>query len=66
MHRLFVFYSDPQLTVSYRYIEFYLDCVANAENISFLFYLAGKLKTVRDSESQGHSEANAILCLTIV
>lgn len=39
-----------------RYIEFYLDCVANSENSSMLYHLALKLKTVRDAESEEYSE----------
>lgn len=38
------------------YIRFYLDCVATEQNIGLLFYLAGRLKTVRDGASQGASE----------
>ncbi|TFY68468.1 hypothetical protein EVG20_g3547 [Dentipellis fragilis] len=39
-----------------KYIEFYLELIANSENISLLYHLAGKMKTVRDSESQVCSE----------
>lgn len=39
-----------------RYIDFFLDCLATPESVSFLYYLASRLKGVRDSESQGHSE----------
>jgi len=39
-----------------RYIEFYLESVASAENISLLYHLSGKAKTVRDSESHLYSE----------
>ncbi|KDQ60158.1 hypothetical protein JAAARDRAFT_711869 [Jaapia argillacea MUCL 33604] len=39
-----------------RYVEFYLDCVASSENISLLYHLAMKLKTVRDAESSAISE----------
>ncbi|KAA1473006.1 cohesin-associated protein Pds5 [Dentipellis sp. KUC8613] len=39
-----------------KYIEFYLELIANSENISLLYHLAGKMKTVRDSESQMCSE----------
>ncbi|CAO1626749.1 unnamed protein product [Sympodiomycopsis kandeliae] len=38
------------------YIQFYLDCAATEQNIGLLFYLAGRLKTVRDGASQGASE----------
>jgi hypothetical protein len=57
IHQPIVIYRPADDGPPSRYIEFYLDCVANMENISFLFHLASKLKTVRDSESQGHSEA---------
>lgn len=39
------------------YVQFYLDCAATEANIGLLFYLAGRLKTVRDSQSQGASES---------
>ncbi|KAG9103997.1 hypothetical protein FRC06_006261 [Ceratobasidium sp. 370] len=39
-----------------KYIEFYLDIIATAENISLQFHLALKAKTVRDSESHVFSE----------
>jgi hypothetical protein len=41
-----------------RYIEFFLDCIGTRENISLLYYLAMKLKTVRDGESQEYSEVS--------
>lgn len=44
------------LRITSKYIEFYMDCVANNENVSLLYYLAGQLKTVRDAESQNDSE----------
>jgi hypothetical protein len=39
-----------------RYIEFYLDIVATADNISLQLHLAMKAKTVRDFESHVFSE----------
>ncbi|KAN0065934.1 Sister chromatid cohesion protein pds5 [Thecaphora frezii] len=39
-----------------RYMEFFLDCVCTAQNVGLLFYLASRLKGVRDGESQGASE----------
>lgn len=39
-----------------RYIKFYTLTVATADNISLIFHLAEKLKTVRDAESDLHSE----------
>ncbi|TIA93149.1 hypothetical protein E3P99_00235 [Wallemia hederae] len=38
-----------------RYISFYLDLVATAENINLLYHLAGKLKTVRDITTKNNS-----------
>ena len=38
------------------YIQLYLDHVAHEKNVSLLYYLAGRLKTVRDPESLGRSE----------
>ncbi|KZP25702.1 ARM repeat-containing protein [Athelia psychrophila] len=39
-----------------KYIDFYLDLVATPDNISLLYHLAMKAKTVRDPESHTHSE----------
>jgi len=39
-----------------KYIDFYLGTVASSENVSLLYHLAGKAKTVRDSESHLYSE----------
>ncbi|KAN0111727.1 Armadillo-type fold [Russula decolorans] len=39
-----------------KYIDFYLLSVASAENVSLLYHLSGKAKTVRDSESHLYSE----------
>ncbi|OBZ77502.1 Sister chromatid cohesion protein pds5 [Grifola frondosa] len=39
-----------------KYIEFYLDLVASAENVALLYHLAMKAKTVRDAESHVYSE----------
>lgn len=44
------------LTSYIRYIEFYLDLIANAENVPLLYHLAMKAKTVRDAESHTYSE----------
>ncbi|KAH9932198.1 armadillo-type protein [Fomitopsis serialis] len=39
-----------------KYFDFYLEQVANAENISLLYHLAMKAKTVRDAHSHQYSE----------
>lgn len=39
-----------------RYIQFYLDLVASNENVSLLYHLALKSKTVRDAETQAFSD----------
>ena len=41
-----------------RYIQFYLELIATSDNISLLYHLAMKCKTVRDSESHTHTEAS--------
>jgi len=46
----------PCLISLCRYVEFYLDQVAFSENISLLYHLAMKAKTVRDAESHTYSE----------
>lgn len=42
-----------------RYLDFYLDLVATADNISLLYHLAMKTKTVRDAESHTYSEVSS-------
>jgi sister-chromatid-cohesion protein PDS5 len=44
------------LLLSISYIQFYLDLMATSENISLLYFLSTKGKTVRDSESHTGSE----------
>jgi sister chromatid cohesion protein PDS5 len=39
-----------------RYLDFYLDLVATSDNVSLLYHLAMKAKTVRDAESHTYSE----------
>ncbi|KAG6864378.1 hypothetical protein C0991_010047 [Blastosporella zonata] len=39
-----------------KYIQFYIELVATSENISLLFHLALKGKTIRDSESHTYTE----------
>ncbi|KAI0075977.1 ARM repeat-containing protein [Panus rudis PR-1116 ss-1] len=39
-----------------KYVDFFLDHVATADNISLLYHLAVRLKTVRDAESHAYSE----------
>ncbi|KAG9013484.1 hypothetical protein FRB94_002559 [Tulasnella sp. JGI-2019a] len=39
-----------------KYIAFFVDLLATADNVSLLFHLAGKTKTVRDTESREYSE----------
>ncbi|GAA6010454.1 hypothetical protein JCM10207_001312 [Rhodosporidiobolus poonsookiae] len=38
-----------------KYFEFYFDIFATAENISYLFYLASRIKTVSDRQSPAYS-----------
>lgn len=40
-----------------RYIKFYTLTVATADNVSLIFHLAEKLKTIQDAESGQYSEA---------
>ena len=48
------------LTVASRYIEFYLDLVCTSENLSLLFHLSQKPKTVRDAEGHTYSEVRLL------
>lgn len=44
------------------YVQFYLDLVATTENISLLYHLSFKGKSVRDSESHSGSENFYMMC----
>lgn len=44
-------YSD--LEVFRGYIQFFMECVATTENISYLYHLISQLKTVRDNFDEG-------------
>ncbi|EMD34698.1 hypothetical protein CERSUDRAFT_116889 [Gelatoporia subvermispora B] len=48
--------SEENLPDVAKYIEFFLDLVANAENVALLYHLALKAKTVRDADSHAFSE----------
>lgn len=37
----------------FRYIELYMDVVANSQNVSLLYHLASRLKTVQDLRDSG-------------
>ncbi|KAH8918667.1 ARM repeat-containing protein [Atractiella rhizophila] len=51
------FTSDPEDLANFvKYLEFYINTVGNSENMSFLFHLCSKLKTVADRESDEYSE----------
>ncbi|KAF8899783.1 armadillo-type protein [Gymnopilus junonius] len=44
------------------YVQFYLDLMATSENISLLYHLAHRGKTVRDPESHSSSENFYVMC----
>ncbi|EPQ30988.1 uncharacterized protein PFL1_01177 [Pseudozyma flocculosa PF-1] len=48
--------STEELLQFVRYLDFFCDCLATAQNVSLFFYLANRVKQVRDAESQGASE----------
>ncbi|KAG0267491.1 hypothetical protein BG011_004525 [Mortierella polycephala] len=56
-------FSDAQethtvedLNLAARYIEFYLETMANSENVSLIFYIASLLKTVRFANVNEHTQ----------
>lgn len=54
VYLFFSFYLRVLMLVK-RYIEFYIDLIANSETVSLLYHLAMKGKTVRIAESQGQN-----------
>jgi sister-chromatid-cohesion protein PDS5 len=49
--------------ILHRYIDFYLDLIASSDNVSLLYHLAMKAKTVRDGQSHTYSEVRiGIVC----
>lgn len=45
-------------SINCRYLEFFLDCVATKENVSLLYYLSLKVKTVRDARSSEYDSVS--------
>jgi hypothetical protein len=41
-----------------RYIEFFVNLVATADNISLLYYIASRAKTVQDAEGGAFSDVH--------
>ncbi|KAF9068921.1 armadillo-type protein [Rhodocollybia butyracea] len=54
--------SQTELQDIAKYVQLYLELVGSGETISLLYHLAGKGKTVRDPESQAHSENLYAMC----
>ncbi|KAE9387817.1 cohesin-associated protein Pds5 [Gymnopus androsaceus JB14] len=54
--------SQSELQDIAKYVQFYLEIVGSEQSISLLYHLAGKGKTVRDIESQAHSENLYAMC----
>nr|WJN24946.1 cohesin maintenance factor [Tranzscheliella williamsii] len=48
--------TSEDLAQFVRYLDFFLDCLAGPANVSLFYYLATRVKGVRDAESQGASE----------
>ena len=46
-----------------KYIDLYLDCVANRDNIGLLYHIANKLKTVKGVDSTGQPEGDNTVSL---
>ncbi|KAI8379771.1 armadillo-type protein [Radiomyces spectabilis] len=61
--------STEELLEFLPYIEFYLSCVANADNVSFLYHVAQKIKSSTDMVSNELSQNSYVLsdlaCLLI-
>ncbi|KAG0218346.1 hypothetical protein BGX33_007671 [Mortierella sp. NVP41] len=51
-----VTHTVEDLNLAARYIEFYMDTMANSENISLVFYIASLLKTVRFASINENTE----------
>ncbi|KAJ4468818.1 armadillo-type protein [Lentinula aciculospora] len=54
--------SQSELQDIAKYVQFYLELIGSEEAVSLLYHLASKGKTVRDPESQVHSENLYVLC----
>ncbi|CAG8466344.1 1004_t:CDS:10, partial [Ambispora gerdemannii] len=48
--------ESNQLLRATKYVEFFLETIANAENISFLYYIAGRIKQFQDLHAQEDPE----------
>ncbi|KAF9559464.1 hypothetical protein CPC08DRAFT_763333 [Agrocybe pediades] len=54
--------SQEELMDMATYVQFYIDLVATADNVSLLYHLAQKGKTVRDPESHSRSQNFYVMC----
>jgi sister-chromatid-cohesion protein PDS5 len=48
-----------------RYIDFFVNLVATADNISLLFHIASRAKTVQDAEGDAFSDVRLQSCIVI-
>lgn len=46
-----------------RYIELYLDCVINRDNVGMLFHIAAKVKSVKGLDPNGNPEEDNTVSL---
>ncbi|KAI9339312.1 armadillo-type protein [Obelidium mucronatum] len=56
--------DEEDISLSAKYIQFYIDIVATADNVSFLFHSAAQLKTLRDSHAASSKDLYHISDLT--
>lgn len=52
--------ASEDLDISSQYIRFYLSCVANAENVSFFYYILQNIKLSQDMVSPELSEVSVL------
>ena len=45
-----------------RFIDLYLDCMMNRDNVGLLYHVASKIKTVRDEDKEYDSDVTGLSC----
>lgn len=54
--------ATEDLDISAQYIRFYLSCVANPDNVSFLYHIVQKIKLSKDMVSPELSQVSICIC----
>lgn len=57
-------HDEEEIATMSKYLEMYLETLATQDNVSFLWHLAGKIKSVRDKHSPEYDTVSTQEILT--